>query len=193
MLASGSKRKNDKKLYMHKILNVSRQYCILDNVKNYFNVFSVCGRGEVAVELLALVRSYGVEQHHEVLLNVREVAGVPAEIGKVVADGLVSDLLNEEVGLVEEEDHRDAAETPIVDNRVKDVDALDDSVGHAVLEETLVKRTRRHHEQNRRHLVETLEPLLSLTPLAPHIHKFKRDPLDVDVVLLDPACGLTCM
>lgn len=100
-------------------------------------------------------------------------------------------LLREQVGLVEEEDDGDAAETTVVDDGVKDIDALHNSVGHSVLQETLVKGTRCHKKQNGRNFVETLEPLLTLRPLTSDVDKFKRDSLDVNVVFLNASCGFT--
>ena len=106
-------------------------------------------------------------------------------------DRLVLDLLREKVGLVEKQDDGNAAETTVVGDRVEYVYALDDSVCHAVLQETLVEGTRGHHEQNRGDFVETLKPLLSLGSLAAHVDKLERDALDVNVVFLDAAGGFT--
>ena len=135
-------------LDLHKILNVFGQYRVLDNVKNYFDVLCVRGSGEVAVQLLTSILPYRVEQHHKEILHVRQFTWVPLIVGEVVANRLVSNLIHEQVSLVEEEDDGDAAEAAVVDNRVEDVYALDDSVGHAVLQQTLVKRARRHKKQD---------------------------------------------
>ena len=106
---------------------------IFNDVKNYFNVLSVCRRGEMPVQLLALVLSYRIEHAHQILLHIQQLASVTLEVGEMVADRLVLDLFDEQIRLVEEEDHGDTAETSVVDNRVEDVYALHDPVGHAVL------------------------------------------------------------
>lgn len=126
-------QRTQKKLYLHKILNVSSQYGIFNNVKNYFDVSSVRCCGEVAIELLALVLSYGVKHDHEVFLHFRQLVRIALEIGKVIPNGLVLDLFSEKICLVEEQDDRDAAKTAIVDNRVEDIDTLYDSICHAIL------------------------------------------------------------
>lgn len=55
------------------------------------------------------------------------------EVCEIVGDALWLDLLNEQVGLVEEQDDGHRPEAAVVDDGVEDVDALHQSVGHPVL------------------------------------------------------------
>ena len=66
---------------------------------------------------------------------------VSCKVGKVLPDSFVLNLLSQEVCLVEEENHRDVSETAVVDNCVKDVDALNQAVCNSVFQECLVEGT----------------------------------------------------
>ena len=114
---------------------------VLHNVENNLNVLSVRRSGEVAIQLLTLVLSNGVEHAHQVLLNVRHFAWVALEIREVVADRLVLDFFKQKIRLVEKKDDRHASETAVVDYRVEDIDALNNAVGHAIFKNALIKRT----------------------------------------------------
>ena len=109
----------------------------------------------------------------------------------MIPNALHFDLFREQVSLVEEQDDRDWPETPVIDNCVKNVDALLEPIGHTVLEQCLVKGTWCNEEENWRHFVETLEPLLSLWPLASNIDKSEGNTFDVDQVLMDTTGSFT--
>lgn len=113
------------------------------------------------------------------------------KIGEMILNALRFDLLNEQVSLVEEQDDWDWPETPVIDDCVENVDALLESIGHAIFKQRLVKGARRNEKENRRHLVETLEPFLSLWSLATNINESEGHPFDVDEVLVDTTGGFT--
>ena len=72
------------------------------------------------------------------------------------------DFLGQKVGLVEKQNHRHISETAVVDNRVKNVDALDQAIRYSVFQKRLVKCARGHKKKDGRDFVKTLKPLLSL-------------------------------
>lgn len=82
-------------------------------------------------------------------------------------------------------------ETPVVDNRVKDVDTLNKTICYSILEQCLVVRTRRNEKKNRCDFIETLKPFLSLRSLATHIDESEWYAPDIDVILVDTASGLS--
>ncbi len=84
-------------------------------------------------------------------------------------------------------------EAPVVDNRVKDVDALNKTIGYPILEQRLVVRAGWDHKKNRGHFVETLEPFLSLWSLAAHVYEPEWYAPDINIVLVDTASGLSRM
>lgn len=125
---------------MHNVLNVTCEDRVLHNIKHYLNVLSVRCRGEMAIELLGLVLPDSVEHAHHKRLDVLQFVGVSTEIGEVVSDTSILDLVFQKIRLVEEENNGDCAEATVVDYRVKDVDALHQAVGDAILKQGLVER-----------------------------------------------------
>ncbi len=176
---------------LHNVLNVSRKDRILNNIKDYFNILSVRCRGEMAIKLLGLVLPNGVEHAHHETLHVFKPVWVPGEIWEVVADAAVLDLVYEEIRLVEKEDDRYTAEAPVVDDRVKDIDAFHQTVGDAVLKEGLVEGTGGDEEQDGGDFIKALEPLVSLGTLPAHVNKAEGDPFDVNEVFVDAASSFT--
>ena len=117
--------------------------------------------------------------------------GVPLEVGEVVLDTEVLDLLLQQVRFVQEEDDGDPREALVVDDGVEDVAGLHQPIGDAVLHQHLVELAGRRQEEDGRDLVEALEPLLPLRPLAADVHKAEGHAVDVDAVLVDALGRLT--
>lgn len=161
-------------------------------MKHEADVLSVYGGGEVVEERLTAVPSLPVEALDQVALNVLQPVGVALEIREVLLDADSLHLLHQEVHLVEEQDYGDVEEELVVDYRLKDVHRLHQPVGAPVLHEDLVVLTGRHHEQDRRDPVKALEPLLALGPLASHIHHFKRDFFNNEVMFHNALGGFPC-
>lgn len=178
-------------LYLHNVLNVASQNGVLYYVEDNLNVLGVGCRGEVPVELLGTVLPHRIEHANEVVLNVAKVTGVATEILEVILDVPHLNLIGQEVGLVEEEDDGDASEAAVVDDGVKDVDALLEPVSRAVFQESLVVLAGAHEEEDGRDLVKALEPLLSLRPLTSDVDKAEGNTFDVYHVLVDTARGFT--
>ena len=90
------------------------------------------------------VRAPRVEHLQQEALHRLEAARVAAVLREVVrevaAGGAARQLRLEQVGLVEEEDDGDAAERPVVDDRLEDVARLDEPVRPPVLEQHLGRR-----------------------------------------------------
>ncbi len=119
---------------------------VLYNIKHYLYVPSVRCGCEVAVKLLRLILPDCVEHTDHERLDVFQLLWIASKIREVVANTAILNLLYEEVGLVEEEDDGDGAKTPVVDDRVKDVDTFDQTIGDAILKKCLVEGAGRHEK-----------------------------------------------
>lgn len=83
-------------------------------------------------------------------LHVLQPARISPELGEVLADVDGPDLVHQQVGLVEEEDDGEVEEELVVDDGLKDVHALHQAVGAAVLHQDL-QSTRSRLVSRRRH------------------------------------------
>lgn len=84
------------------------------------------------------------------------------------------DLFGEEVLFVEEEYDGDGAQPPVVPNRLEQVEAFAEAILRRILAEDHVVRAARRHEDDRRHVVEALDPFPSFVPLTSHIEHTKK-------------------
>jgi len=142
--------------------------------------------GHVRVDLSGLVALPGREQPGDVrvsgldallkvcarVLGVRALKVVVAEAGN--AEGDVLELGPEQVVLVEEEDHRRLGEPRRVDNLVKELDGLIDTVGLGILVEYLVVFGNGGDENNRSNVIKSVNPFLTLVTLASDICRLDR-------------------
>lgn len=177
----------------HELFEVVVQDGVLDVAKDQANVLRVNGGGEVVVEgLLLLVSALVPETIHQELLHVVQAVRIPCVLGEIVLDGHRSDLLLQQVCLVEEEDDGHVAEDAVVDDGLKDVERLHEAVGLPVLHQHLVELAGRDEEEDRGDAVKALEPPAALRPLAAHVHHLEGHILDLKVVLVNALGGLTC-
>lgn len=107
----------------HELFEVVVQDGVLDVAKDQANVLRVNGGGEVVVEgLLLLVSALVPETIHQELLHIVQAVRIPCVLREVVLDGHRSDLLLQQVCLVEEEDDGYIAEDAVVDDGLEDVE-----------------------------------------------------------------------
>ena len=102
--------------------------------------------------------------------------GNSLKLWEVVHNATVVNLLNQQVNFVQEQYHRDLLKYSVVDDGVKDVPRLLDSIRLPVFQDDLVKLRTGSHEEDTGDRLKTLEPFLSLSPLTTNINKEKRNP-----------------
>ena len=97
---------------------------------------------------------------------------------KTDGERTVPDLLREEVLLVEEEDDGGVDEPLVVADGVEELHALHHAVHLLVLGEHEVVAAERHAEDDGRHALEAVDPLLPLRPLTADVEHSERTVLD---------------
>mmetsp|Transcript_19673 Transcript_19673/g.59581 ORF Transcript_19673/g.59581 Transcript_19673/m.59581 type:complete len:428 (+) Transcript_19673:298-1581(+) len=123
-----------------------------------------------------------VDRAIRVLVQCEELAQEELDAQVVVAEATrevcerrrVLDILNpnlfcEEILLVEEEDHARLREVAVVADLVEELERLRHAVRVGILEELLVVLREGRHEDHGSHIVEAVDPLLALVPLATHV------------------------
>lgn len=111
---------------------------VLDITEHQPDVLSVDGCGKVVVQwLLLLLTALFAEAFHQEVLDICQACRVPRELGEVVFNRYVLHLLLQQVRLIKEQDDRDVAENPVVDNGLKNVEGLTQPVGLPVLHQHL--------------------------------------------------------
>lgn len=163
---------------------------VLDRIKHHLDVVRVHRVRKVMINgrcaLLVLLRRH--KQLQNKVLHVVDTARIARELGIIVLDvrGRILHFEGEQVGLVQEQNYRDAAKRRIVHDRVEDVARLLQTVGALVLGQHLIEFGRRDEEEDRRdRTVEAFGPFLALRPLPTHVHKDKRNVLDANGELVD--------
>lgn len=114
-----------------------------------------------------------------------KVYWVTTKIGEKIANVGRMNLFLKEVILVEEDDDRDATEAPVVDNGLEDIQRLNQSVCHPVLQDCLVVSAGGHKEEHCSHIIETVKPFLPLRSLASDINESKLDTLNWHNILVN--------
>lgn len=161
-------------------------YCL----KHISDVVRVHSGREIVEQRLAAVPAPHVKHLEDKVLDVLQAVRIALEVGKVVLNADMFDLLLQQVRFVQEEDDGDGGEALVVDDGVKDVAGLDEAVGDAVLHEDLVELAGRRQEQDGCHALEALKPLLPLRPLAADVDEAEGHVPDVDDVFLEGLGGL---
>ena len=126
-----------------------------------------------------------VEQTQLKVLHVLQRRRVAPELGKVVPNADVLDLILEQVHLVQEQDYRDVPERLVVDDRLEYAARLDEPIRLTVFEQNLIELARRRQEHYRSDRLETLVPLLALRPLTPDVDESEWDVFDDKLVFRD--------
>ena len=105
------------------------------------------------------------------------------------------DLLLEQVLLVEEEDDGGVSEPLVVADGVEELEALLHAVRRLVLVQHLVVLAHRHAEDDRRHVLEAVDPLLTLRPLSSHVEEpgKKKRRLNPDPYLCEAGHGMVTL
>ena len=117
------------------------QYDILDYLKHHMYIICIDSGREIMIEVLTLVPTNRVKHPYHETLHLFEVMRVTFELREIPADTDIGrlHLLLEEVRLIEEDHYRYISETPVIDDGLKDVETLYESVCDPVLEEGLVE------------------------------------------------------
>lgn len=102
-----------------------------------------------------------------------------------------TNLLSEEIGLVEEEDECSVAEPGAVQNLVKEQERLLHPVLRVILAERLVVLAQTGAEQHCCHTVKAVNPLPPLTTLAPHIQHAELEPIQLKFSLVNSSTANT--
>ena len=102
-----------------------------------------------------------------------------------------TDLLFKQVRLVQKQNNADAFEAAVVGDGVENVERLHHAVGRPVLDQRLIEGRARDEVEDRRDLVEALEPLGALRALAADVDELERHLLDDKVILVDAARRFT--
>ena len=129
-----------------------------------------------------------VKQTQLKVLHVLQRCRVALELWKIIPDANVPYLILEQVHFVEEQNYRDVSERLVVDDRLEYAARFDEPIRLSVLEQHLIELARRREEDDRRHRLETLVPLLALRPLASDVDESERDVLDDELVFRDALC-----
>ena len=98
-------------------------------------------------------------------------------------------LFLQQILLVEEENDRGVLEPGVGDDGAEEGLALLHAVLVVRLDEDLVVLAQRRQEHDRGHVLEAVDPLAALGPLAAHVHHPERDVLQHEGVLDDAGGG----
>lgn len=99
---------------------------------------------------------------------------------------LDSDLISAGYLLVEEQDHRNGSQPAIVPNRLEQIERFSESVLTGILAQDHVIGRASCHEDNGRHVVETLNPLAPLVTLTSHIKHAAQQKETITIKSSDP-------
>lgn len=122
----------------------------------------------MSVDLLLL----GLVERHKAVEDVvtcRGVVGTTLVVREVVLHGADRQLLLEAIDLVQEENDGSLDEPSRVANRVEQCQGLLHTVHRLIFEEQLVVLRNGDQEKNRCHVLEAVDPLLTLRTLATNI------------------------
>lgn len=112
--------------------------CVLDVTEHQSDVLSVDGCGKMVVQwLLLLLTALFAEAFHQEVLDICQACMVPQELREVVINRYMFHLLLQQVRLIKEQDDRDIAENPVVDNGLKNVEGLAQPVCLPILHQHL--------------------------------------------------------
>lgn len=139
-------------------------YCRHDEA----NLCRIRGAGKMCVDLLGLVLVQADEAVENVVAGGRIVI-TALVVGEVVLHGADGQLLLEAIDLVEEQDDGRLDEPPRVADGVEQGEGLLHTVHRLVLEQELVVLGDGDEEEDGRHVLEAVDPLLSLGSLATDI------------------------
>lgn len=129
---------------------------------------SVRGACEVGVDLLLL----GLVERHKTVQDVVACCGVVGTtliVGEVVLHGADRQLLLEAIDLVQEENDGSLDEPSRVANRVEQCQSFLHTVDRLIFEEQLVVFRNGDQEKNRCHVLEAVDPLLTLRTLTTNV------------------------
>lgn len=138
----------------------------------------------MTVDLFGTRLVFGDELRLDVLGGRVEFVGTRV-VGETDAQRASLDLLLEQVLFVQKENDRRVDEPLVVADRVEEAQRLVHSVGRLVLVEHLVVLAQRHAEDDRRHVLETVDPFFALGPLPAHVEQPKVEILEREVDLDD--------
>lgn len=111
---------------------------VFDVPEHQADVFSVDGGGEVVIQWLGLLlAALFAEALDQKALDVRQAAGIAGKLREIVFDGHLLHFRLQQVRFVQEQDDRNVAEHPVVDNGFEDVEGLAEPVGLPILHQHL--------------------------------------------------------
>lgn len=137
----------------------------VDSRHDESNLRSICCACEMRVDLLGLV----LVETDETVKNVvagRGVVVTALVVGEVVLHWADGQLLLESIDLVQEQDYGGLDEPPRVANGVKQGQCFLHTVHSLVLEKQLIVLGNGNEEENGGHVLEAVDPLLSLRSLT---------------------------
>lgn len=158
---------------------------ILNGVENETNVVCVCGAGDVWVHLLLV---WGlVEVHKATLDKLCSLIVVESTIKLREANVQIDlfDLVSEEVALVQEENERNRREPSGIANLVKELERFMHSINGLVLVKLEIVLAHGYAKDHGGNVLEAVNPLLSLRPLATNIHHPELCVLDFEIDFRD--------
>jgi len=172
--AGGDKQKKKRPLFLVEAASpeVVGDDDVCDGVEDELDVLGVGGTGHVTVDLLGrrlvlgLELSLNVGRRLTILLSTCVLCETDGEGGS-------EDFLFEEIFFVEEEDDGGVAEPLVVADGVEELQRLLHPVGRFVLVQDLVVLAHRHAENDGRHVLETMDPFLTLGSLTAHIKQLE--------------------
>lgn len=153
---------------VHSKYRVGRASHTIDSGHDEPNLCRIRGTCEMCVDLLRLVLVQADESVQDVVAS-RGVVITSLVVGEVVFHGADRQLFFEPIDLVQEQDYRRLDEPSRVADGVEKGQGLLHSVDGLIFEQQLVVLGNSDEEQNSSHVLEAVNPLLTLRPLATHV------------------------
>uniref|UniRef100_A0A2K5QXA0 Uncharacterized protein n=1 Tax=Cebus imitator TaxID=2715852 RepID=A0A2K5QXA0_CEBIM len=174
---------------MHVLLNTRRMFC-------------VHSAGEVRVAVVAPIPTGSADPQKRIS---NEVLGpghtwVLSRLGSSILRSSVAskfwkgvlnlrfpskDFLSEQILLVEEQNHRDGTQPPVVPDALEEVQSLLKAAGLIVVPNDHVVAAAGHHEDDGSHIIEALDPLAAFITLATHVKHVEVDFVHLELRLKD--------
>eukprot|EP01137_Pigoraptor_chileana_P032336 Opistho-2@21551 len=158
---------------------------VRDGSKHKLDVVRVRRACEVRVNLLLIATVHLLKLLLDEVLGSFDIRSGASILWEADGQRHLGDLLGKQIRLVEEEDDRCLEEPLAVADRIKQLDTLVHAVCRLIFGKHLVVSAQRGAENNRRHILKAVNPLLALRPLATDIEHPEEEALELKVRLND--------